>query len=88
MEWYEYFYVVSIVVAFSHFMDNTFTPKLKALGARMTGLIKGDAEEEDVGKIAQSSVFTSIHDHYQLIQFFLQCFCQILVRLCVGSLKR
>jgi len=48
VEWYEYFYVVSIVVAFSHFMDNTFTPKLKALGARMTGLIKGDAEEEDV----------------------------------------
>lgn len=48
VEWYEYFFVVSIVVAFSNFMDNTFTPGLKAIGEKLMGLIKGGEEEVEI----------------------------------------
>jgi len=51
VEWYEYFYVVSLVVAFSHYMDNTFTPFVKGLFDKVTVCFKGEEEEEvDVGK--------------------------------------
>lgn len=51
VEWYEYFFVVSIVVAFSSFMDNTFTPGLKILGEKLMVCFKGEKEDdEDIGK--------------------------------------
>lgn len=48
VEWYEYFYVVGMVVAFSHFMDNTGTPVVKRIGEAILGLFKAEKEEEDV----------------------------------------
>ena len=56
IEWYEYFFVVSLVVAFSHFMDNTFTPGLKSIGGMFMGLFKGEEEEEDVGEFELNSM--------------------------------
>lgn len=44
--------MVSLVVAFSHFMDNTFTPGIKSAGERIMGLLlKGEGEEEEIGKL-------------------------------------
>jgi acyl-CoA synthetase (AMP-forming)/AMP-acid ligase II len=48
VEWYEYFYVVSIVVMFSDFMDNTFTPTMKAIGGKLQGFLKSGEEEEEI----------------------------------------
>jgi len=47
VEWYEYFYVVSIVVAFSHFMDNTFTGMLKNGFSALMTKIHGEPEEDE-----------------------------------------
>jgi len=48
VEWYEYFFVVGLVVAFSNFMDNTFTPVIKDVWERITGLFKGEEEEVEI----------------------------------------
>jgi len=47
VEWYEYFYVVSIVVAFSHLMDNTVTGMLKGGFSWISDKIWGDSAEDD-----------------------------------------
>ena len=67
VEWYEYFFIVSIVVAFSSFMDNTFTPGLKNIGVKLVSLFKKDDDEEDIG--ACSHVMWLIYNH-ALIFFF------------------
>lgn len=45
--WYEYFYVVSIVVAFSYMMDNYVTGMIKGSFSWVQDKIKGDSDEDD-----------------------------------------
>merc|ERR1712127_96610 len=47
VEWYEYFYVVGIVVAFSSFMDNTCSPAIKNSMSKVADLITGGKEENE-----------------------------------------
>lgn len=48
VEWYEYFYVVGIVVAFSDFMDSVVMPGANDMIDWITVCIKGEPEEEDI----------------------------------------
>jgi len=53
VEWYEYFYVVGLVVFFSKFMDNQFMPFMTYLYASAKNWFKTDEdddEEEDIGE--------------------------------------
>jgi hypothetical protein len=47
VEWYEYFYVVALVVCFSRFMDNQFMPFMSELYARAKIFVKGEDDKED-----------------------------------------
>lgn len=55
VEWYEYFYVVGVVVFFSRFMDNSFIPFLNHLYTSAKYRIRGDEqdtkEDEDIGEV-------------------------------------
>mmetsp|Transcript_99 Transcript_99/g.175 ORF Transcript_99/g.175 Transcript_99/m.175 type:complete len:1042 (+) Transcript_99:354-3479(+) len=48
VEWYEYFYVVGIVVVFSKFMDRTFTPKMKHLFGYIRALFTAEEEVDEI----------------------------------------
>jgi len=47
VEWYEYFYVVALVVCFSRFMDSQFMPFMSELYARARVFVKGEDDEEE-----------------------------------------
>eukprot|EP00804_Cyclotella_cryptica_P010364 CCRYP_012263-RF/>CCRYP_012263-RF protein AED:0.06 eAED:0.06 QI:3167/0.77/0.7/1/0.22/0.3/10/438/611 len=48
VEWYEYFYIVGLVVFFSRFVDAHLMPGVKAVLSVFSGLISGSDEDEDV----------------------------------------
>merc|ERR1712127_3679 len=48
VEWYEYFYIVGIVVAFSRFMDNRFTPSIRNAMTKITSLFEDEEDDEDI----------------------------------------
>eukprot|EP00804_Cyclotella_cryptica_P020769 CCRYP_016601-RB/>CCRYP_016601-RB protein AED:0.06 eAED:0.06 QI:244/1/1/1/0.75/0.76/13/968/1468 len=48
VEWYEYFYIVGLVVFFSRFVDMHLMPGVKDILSTFSRLISGNVEEEDV----------------------------------------
>lgn len=48
VEWYEYFLVIVVVVAFSNFMDSTFAPMVKRIAKQTMGLFADYEGEEEM----------------------------------------
>ena len=48
VEWYEYFYIVGLVVFFSRFADTYLMPGVKGILSMVRGLLSRKREEEDV----------------------------------------
>jgi len=54
VEWFEYFYVVGLVVVFSRFMDNRFIPSVSYLYTLAKETIRGEEEKKeelDIGEV-------------------------------------
>lgn len=47
VEWYEYFTVVGLVVAFASFMNNTIGPYIMGVGMKITRLLGGEKDDND-----------------------------------------